>query len=86
VSPRPRPRRRSHFSPEDRLDASIVVKVRRAAPADIRLGLIGDGPVMGKWDTSQVNPMRQAHGRAVQVDPTLTPGRPRLLSALEFQI
>jgi len=62
------------------LDASIVVKVRRSTPADIRLGLIGDGPVLGKWDTSKVNPMRQAHGRAVQVDPRLTPGSLHLLS------
>ena len=55
-----RANRRAQLSPDDRTDAAVTVKVRRACPADVRVGLIGEGGLLGKWDTSKVNPMRNA--------------------------
>ena len=55
-----RANRRVQLSPDDRTDAAVTVKVRRACPADVRVGLIGEGGLLGKWDTSKVNPMRNA--------------------------
>ena len=52
--------RRLQLSPEERVDAAVTIKVLRACPSDIRVGLIGEGGMLGKWDTSKVNPMRRA--------------------------
>ena len=53
-------------TPEERTDAAVTVRVRRPCPGDLRVGLLGEGGALGKWDTSRVNPMRRS-----QSDPDL---------------
>ena len=50
-----RSNRRLQLAPEERADAAVTIKVLRACPSDIRVGLIGEGGMLGKWDTSKVN-------------------------------
>ena len=47
-------------NPEERADAAVTVRVRRPCPGDLRVGLLGEGGALGKWDTSRVNPMRRS--------------------------
>ena len=56
-----RSNRRMAQNPEERADAAVTVRVRRACPGDLRVGLLGEGGgALGEWDTSRVNPMRRS--------------------------
>ena len=61
-----RSNKRMAQTPEERTDAAVTVRVRRPCPGDLRVGLLGEGGALGKWDTSRVNPMRRS-----QSDPDL---------------
>ena len=61
-----RSNKRSQQTPEERTDAAVTVRVRRPCPGDLRVGLLGEGGALGKWDTSRVTPLRRS-----QSDPDL---------------
>jgi hypothetical protein len=66
-------------APDDRKDAAVSVKVRRACPGDTRVGLLGEGELLGTWDTSQVIPLRRS-----QTDPDLWAGVGTFIFPLSF--
>ena len=51
---------RLQLAPDDRTDAAVTIRVNRPCEGDTRVGLLGEGGLLGKWDTSMVNPMRRA--------------------------
>ena len=59
-----RANRKTRHSPGEGTEASVTFKVRRACPSDVRLALLGEGELLGKWDTSKVHPLRRTRADA----------------------